>query len=296
VALLIKQEIDNRIERLPEKLSDALFDFDNVSLISDIQANYRLTDSQSSNLSKITGRVIMGFIIIDSLVGKIANSLNVDQTTAERIADILNKKIFNSIKPDIENFRKQMGAKEISDNPNNVVNLKQIITQKNNPFSQVKSISNTPPVFGLNRNQISTSQTPKPLEQVLITKPQPIQKDFIRSETSVTPFIIHQESEVEPIAPNIPMRTNIPEIAMGNFSEEKTPESIEARVEIGQTFHEQKHIEKNSPVFTARPDHKIINYNASAPQINDPFSNIGPKEAGPKVVGNTIDLSNKDNG
>ena len=301
MAILTKQQIDQRMAKLPEKLNDALFDFDNISLMDDVQANFRLSDDQTSNLSKIVGRVLMGFIIVDSLVGKIASSLKIDQPTSQQIANVLNKKIFNPLKTDIESFRKQINATE--NKPENILDLKKVVTQKASPLPP-KKVTPSTPTPGLNRTEVMPQTTaPKPLEQMTTPAPAPIinqaptpqapiQKDFTRNSAPASPFIIHQESEVRPIAPEIPMETNIPEMSSRAPSENKAPESVRAKVEIGETYRQQKHENKTTPAFTKRQDHKVVNFGASSPKIKDPFSNIGQdkKGDGPRVEGNTVDL------
>ncbi|MDD4761507.1 MAG: hypothetical protein PHZ25_00575 [Candidatus Pacebacteria bacterium] len=149
--------------------------------------------------------------------------------------------------------------------------------------------------------------TPPIVNNFSLKNTAPIQKDFIRP---VSPFIIHEESKVEPVfRSDVIEKKATPEMSSPFFSKDTKQEAVVARVEIGKTRREERKEKTVSPV-TARTEQekrKAIDYSVFSSGPVDPFSKIksvsmdpvpapDKKEekplpsSGPSLKGNVVDF------
>ncbi|MFA5173165.1 MAG: hypothetical protein WC435_02085 [Candidatus Paceibacterota bacterium] len=138
--------------------------------------------------------------------------------------------------------------------------MEQIIS-KPSPFSPLPSAPFIKPIA-------------PPLADNLSSKIAPIQKDFIRP---VSPFMIHEESKVEPVfRSGMVEKKAVPEMSSSPLSKEIKQEAVVARVEIGKTRREERKEKIVSPVTakTEQENRQAIDYSGFPSGPVDPFSKI----------------------
>lgn len=155
----------------------------------------------------------------------------------------------------------------------------------NNPVSQPSSP--LPSIKPINIPSFSSSPSPKPIEQIFSkpvspapffkSQPEPIKKDFVRDFSA--PFMIHEESKVEPVfRPDMIENKAIPQMNLVSnpSSGSSRQEAVKASVEIGKTRREERIAKSVSPVTAkTEPEKRIpVNYGSFSAPVSDPFSKI----------------------
>lgn len=98
-----QQEIDKKLESLPEEIQSALTSDAVAKDIEDIATKNELLFDQTGILFDITNYVLLGLIPSNQFVKTLAKEAEIDSSLAQKIAGELNEKIFNSIKARAQN-------------------------------------------------------------------------------------------------------------------------------------------------------------------------------------------------
>jgi hypothetical protein len=96
VATLIR-----KFKILPRGLRDSLFSYGNAEIIFRAGKNNHLSDEKISLLSRVVGRVLMGFIHMEDFQKEVESGLSIDARVASALANELKDKIFYSVGSDI---------------------------------------------------------------------------------------------------------------------------------------------------------------------------------------------------
>lgn len=86
---------------LPKKLRDSLFSYRNAEIIFRAGRNNHLSDEKISLLSRIAGRVLMGFVHMEDFQKEIELGLSIDTRIASVLTKEMEDKIFYSVSSDI---------------------------------------------------------------------------------------------------------------------------------------------------------------------------------------------------
>ena len=215
---LTDEQIDKKIDELPQNLQDVLFDYEILSKVDSICLKQGFLEEKKEILFSVFGQVIMGFIKSSDLEKELKETLFINDSDAKNIAEELNEKIFNSFESDLDKLATSTPSetqklKDTRVSPP-VLNLKNIITSSENnqtnqpPSTPVVVASFKPPVFSpipiKQENQINASSpaTPKSLDK--ISKPAPVLANIpfssAKPDISSTPF-----STNLPITPVFPL-------------------------------------------------------------------------------------------
>jgi len=332
---LTKDQINKRFDSLPLSLKKAIFDSDNLEILSSLEFKMGLSSEQSALLDKIFSRTLLGFVPFSNLEQEIVSSLKVSPSQASQIRLTLDSKIFFELKNELKELEAKQKTVEAVPS-RNVLNLKKPAIFSSKPISQTTPLapkiisSNFIPQPSPPKPSSSKSNPVQPLKtptspffssklpvsnETKISNPPPspskvIQRDFIRSTAPAAPFLIHQESKIEPINPPLfsqPLTSKMSSLDSASDSSKPTPEaSRPARIEIGETYRHQKKEKEITPAKTEVVKQRVINYGSLPKQSSDPFAmlkkdyhltpaeEINPKsDKGPNLVGNVVDLKSK---
>lgn len=97
-------------ETLPEELKQAVFSAENADHTFSICGRYGI--EECSQLASLVGLVLMGVMLPRDLEGALQKDLGLDQETAQRVAQEINRFIFYPVKQQIEQLHKKVGETE----------------------------------------------------------------------------------------------------------------------------------------------------------------------------------------
>jgi len=115
--------VDDRYERLPQRLQSAIFDESLSAEILEIGRNFNLPENRSSDLLKTTGMVFLGFLPLKDLPNELKEKLAVDGKMAISIAKELESKVFWVYKEMIEKIDDTIEAQLKEKNKNELKKL-----------------------------------------------------------------------------------------------------------------------------------------------------------------------------
>ena len=145
---LTDEQIDKKIDELPQNLQDVLFDYEILSKVDSICLKQGFLEEKKEILFSVFGQVIMGFIKSSDLEKELKETLFINDSDAKNIAEELNEKIFNSFESDLDKLATSTPSetqklKDTRVSPP-VLNLKNIITSSEN--NQTNQPPSTPVV------------------------------------------------------------------------------------------------------------------------------------------------------
>ena len=96
-------------ETLPEELKQAVFSAENADHTFSICERYGI--EECSQLASLVGLVLMGVMLPRDFEGALQKDLGLDQETAQRVAQEINRFIFYPVKQQLEQIHKAPGEK-----------------------------------------------------------------------------------------------------------------------------------------------------------------------------------------
>ena len=93
-----RQQLQEKYEKLPEDLKNAIFSVETADIIQKISKKYGLQIDQMGELASETGLVMMGLTHPKDYIKNLSGRLGVDIDTAKKIAQEVNSEIFLPVK------------------------------------------------------------------------------------------------------------------------------------------------------------------------------------------------------
>ena len=318
--------LSKKFRILPKRIRDSLFSYSNAEVIFRSGRNNHLSDEKISLLSRVVGRVLMGFVHMEDFRKEIESELSIDDRIAGVLADELEGKIFYSVSSDISDvyepinlsLEKEVRNKEkseisISDFSSGTEESIPITTQASeSPFiiheersaapvqdkkSILKSIS-IPLGFFKKKTDI---QVPVKSAKVQIESPTRDEKrvvNYSELRTSISPF--ENQSFINPI--KNPTSVEVSAVTPGQLISNdanpvKTPVSEEKPVILPEKAAPSSETVSKQSEWIAKPviQEKMAVRPSLVPEklITEGVGILGTiKKTQPKVEGNLIDLKN----
>lgn len=313
---LTLEEIMERWRSLPSILKEAMYSPITLSELETASRNFHLSEEKSEILEDLVKLVFLGFIHFDNLYKEIRDNLNIDSRLALDIFHYLDKKIFESLRKEIEDnyIKHKIGvvkeSEVISPQPvdfqvvlkqgSDVINLKDLTLQE--PVKiKVEEEKEAQTLVKTQDQQIElkeekTFQTQPSLSQ---EKEQSFKEDTKKDtsfQVSEGPVIIHQKEEIQSVAKtqsNIPFRQTSFGGYMGSFKSflgsqrPQTPVSS-AKIEIpfSQTSQKKEDGEQKVPLIVKKyennQDARVVHYSNLKTPLNSletQSSNVSPSSS-----------------
>lgn len=89
-----QQQLEERYQRLPESLKDAMFSVDIAKRMVEVSHKFGLSIEKSGFLAEETGYVVLGLVRPDEFVSALVDQLEINRETAEKIALEINHQVF----------------------------------------------------------------------------------------------------------------------------------------------------------------------------------------------------------
>ncbi|MBI2033504.1 MAG: hypothetical protein HYT13_00155 [Candidatus Liptonbacteria bacterium] len=222
-SLITERELFKRFNSLPQSIQNMLEREANHQIIERVCQNHRLIDEERVLMVKqLTGLVLFGFIHTEDLGREINEALELNNPRlAASIADEINRKIFSSIRDDLERNFTPLPEPEIESGP-----APRILSEIKKPLETFGS----PPKM-IEEIKQPQAPPPAPTGQAI---PSPTSPPREPSETfKEEPIILHEEAESEPGKPASGFKLEAPLPKFEEVGEKFTPPMRPARLEIG---------------------------------------------------------------
>jgi len=105
-----QEEMWKIYEKLPEELKQAVFSAENADHIFSICERYEI--DECSQVASLVGLVLMGVMLPRDLEAALQKDLGLDQETAQRVAQEVNRFILYPVKQQLEQLHKKVGEAE----------------------------------------------------------------------------------------------------------------------------------------------------------------------------------------
>ena len=293
-----QQQKGERFDRLPESLRYAITSEQTAELTWEVgQANH-LNEERIRKLAGLVGYVILGFLNPKGLAKEIQNDLGINNQVAQHISDDIQHKVFVSVSGDIHNLYNapaQNTPNPVGEEPAGSL-LSPAFKEKRYP-----DIGSAPlPVDSQETTQPTSPQLPRPTIEPQAPPAPPTPEPPPPSTTSVpaferpsapqenlpaaetppeplltpeipadepTPFIIHEEEEIEPLASGKGAPLSRPHFFKSTAGKSEQEKAVSARLEIGEESQVQEEPEVGR---TKKEDVRVVNY--TGPELKvDPF-------------------------
>ena len=99
-----QEELWKLYDKLPEELKSALSGADTANHIWDICERYEI--DEVSKVAKLVGNVLLGVLVPEDFQEKLEKELKIDQETAKKLTQEINRFIFYPVRPVLENLHK----------------------------------------------------------------------------------------------------------------------------------------------------------------------------------------------
>ncbi len=303
-----QHDINERWERAPDTIREALFSPVTDDVLYSFRENNVLTKQQHRTLQRLCMFVLLGFVQSKEFFDSLQSDIGVDAKTALDIYQQVDRDVFAPVRADIESFRRamqevphpefddvQLEEKLVITDPlvhiDESLNLKkeeeqQPIPASNDTVVSPETISTMeaaplvlrqdvplPPPAPMPTESISINTVPLP---PVASEPIPTPSPTPQGEM---PFILHTEGEAKPIVRQTPQQTYRP-MSYGSFmgsfktafSQQRQAPASRARVEIPlQPFPER---DASSSILRQEPP--------ASPQ--SPSSPVAPSQQIPVTV------------
>lgn len=220
ITIPTEDQVEARLETLPENLRDALFSIEITNLGESIGLSNGLKDGDIPSLAEVIAWVLMGFTHPSNAAQAIEEHVGADSEKARIIGQEIDQKIFSRYKTDLEKIYTPMkirpaGMADISMTPAPVKTQMAPATMPINPMS-------LPPMpTPVNPGGMSALKTPIPTATIKeepkgwqptklpVAEPTPIANATPISTATPAPFMMHQESSASPLATSSDFKLNI---------------------------------------------------------------------------------------
>ncbi len=107
-----RQQVLERWDSLTDNLREAICSEQNADILWRVCRVQHLSEDKIGTIATLAGDVIMGFTHAEDLAKEIKNELNLNPAIAESIVSEINRKIFSSIKAELDKVYAPVAAKE----------------------------------------------------------------------------------------------------------------------------------------------------------------------------------------
>ena len=207
-----RQQLINRRDSLPDNLREALFSEYNSETLWKICEGQHLSEDKIYIIATLAGDVILGFLHPEDLASEIKKDLNLVPELANLIASEIDRKIFTSIRSEIEKAyspisegeREERETKPTTDNLQLTTDNQQEMRDKAEPISMPIEIRKPePPIkiigFEEEKKEIQLMDSALPYREVPAENTQ-FQKEKETAAINEEPMIIHEETELKPLS------------------------------------------------------------------------------------------------
>ncbi len=178
------QQAQIRYRRIPARLKDLIFDEKETEIVYMIAQEIGLSKDQTNTLVDTVLWVFLGFVSLDDLGGRLAETLKLDRGIAEKLAGKLYDRIFAFVKTEIkENYKPEFTEDEAKEPTETEISATNTQEPNNETVFSLESLA---PI----NTQIATTKHP---EATIAQKPN--NQEIPLPE----PVILHSESEIAPI-------------------------------------------------------------------------------------------------
>ncbi len=226
MTIISRQQATQRWDTIPEKIREALISEPNNQFIWKTCETEHLSPEKLSEILRIAGLVLMGFIHAGDFAQELKESLDLNPQIATSIAKVVNERIFSPLKDDLEKIYEPPSAIApkafvLEIKPAAPPPLIKAESPKPLAVSEFDRLNITKPAVPLPpkpftpspSGRSSTDFTKAPSAQVELSlpgKPPVIPKPEIR--TSVPPpIIIHEEPSVSPLKSAQEFKIDVPQ-------------------------------------------------------------------------------------
>ncbi|MBN2197754.1 hypothetical protein JW698_00945 [Candidatus Wolfebacteria bacterium] len=180
-----RQQVLNRWDTLSNKFKEALFSEYNYDFLLQICEKQHLTEDKIRKIAILVGDVIFGFLHPEDLAKEIKNELNINQEIASSIAEEIDKKIFLSIRDELEKVYQPPVKETVLDLRNKVAGQSEL---NKNSIGDLKIIEET-------EKKVESSEN-KPIEKPIISKEKLQPESKISEKQPQKPISISQKTSL----------------------------------------------------------------------------------------------------
>ena len=101
-----KEQLWKLYEKLPEELKEAVFAEETANNIDDICTRNGIEDNRISEISRYTGRVLMGVLPPEDFQETLEKELKLEKDLAKKVSQEINRFIFYPVKASLEELYK----------------------------------------------------------------------------------------------------------------------------------------------------------------------------------------------
>ena len=241
-SLLTEQQFQKKYYFLPENIKAVLDSENNIETARQICRAHHLNDEEKVLVvEQLIGLILLGFVPADDLSREISENIHLNKKHADDISSEINRKIFASIKSEIDKIYVPVGAlveevPSIEILEEHTIDLRQIVKQR--------------------------EEEVKPLE---IIKPKEEEKEIPREFAPVEgPVIIHKEAEIKP---TLGIKKSLGGLFNLVGKKEEKPKPVEAQVEIGSS---------PQPIIDNKQPMRVVHYTEMRTPLG-PTTQMPPK-------------------
>lgn len=278
-----QQLVYKRWDALLDVLREALFSNEKAEILWNICATNHLSEEKTQEIAVLAGDVILGFIHLEDFANEIANETHIDKRVAQAIAQEADRKIFASIKKEIEESYRPPS----SPNANDIVNLRdkakgfEISINTNEKKSDDKA-ENAPKVWDFS-NEIEKKEVEiGGLSSGKQQETRDMQKNTNLEEEFEAPAILHKETEIKPISA---LKNSLGGLfGLSKFNQQSTLNTQPQKpiaAEVNVEYEAQKLSHEPQISHTEKPKMRVINYSNTLKEQKDVFGGTNPQPVSP---------------
>ena len=221
-----RDQFNTRWASLPQNLREALFSDENSAILWHVCGAQHLSEDKIAVVAAVTGQAILGLIHPEDVPKQIKAELNLNQEIANTIYEEVDRKIFSSIRTDLQKVYSPVagagvaGKAEAAVPAENIVNLKpspEATVAKTSPLTFVKPAAGgtsapaafetipIPPVPVVSRVKPLVVSSVEPKEDSAKSDKEKLSRIFAVGDRAVPresakeePFMLHKVTEIKP--------------------------------------------------------------------------------------------------
>lgn len=103
------EQLEERYQKLPEELKDALFSVETTKLIDRIRKENKFSEKDAEKLAELVGRVLIGILPPKEFEESLKAELGIPAKSAKKIAETINSQVFDPVKESLTKLYKPTG-------------------------------------------------------------------------------------------------------------------------------------------------------------------------------------------
>lgn len=100
------EQLEEKYQKLPEDLKNALFSVETAKVIDKISKENRFSEKKAENLAVLIGQVLLGVLPPENFEKEIKKKLRLKPETASKISTQINLYLFNLVKESLNKLYK----------------------------------------------------------------------------------------------------------------------------------------------------------------------------------------------